>query len=96
MAMSAGMAGAGAGASMMSMQPLGGHLHGPPQPFLRVDPPPGGPQEAATGGASAGRPGAGGAYDLRSWEKDLGQEEDLHACLGVDVGTSNIKVIIYK
>lgn len=86
------MAGAGGGAAM-AMNPgmaLGGNAMAAPQVFSSFEPPPSaGPPPGA---ASAAPGGAGGAYDLRAWEKKGEPDEDLHACLGVDVGSSSIKV----
>lgn len=92
MALSANMAGAGAG-NAMAMTPggmgFGANAMAAPQAFSSFEPPP----TAGPGPSNAGGPGgAGGAYDLRAWEKKDEPDEDMHACLGVDVGTSNIKV----
>ena len=59
-----------------------------PQVFSSFEPPAG----PTPGAAAAAAGGAGGAYDLRAWEKKGEPDEDLHACLGVDVGSSSIKV----
>lgn len=92
MALSTGMAGAGGGAAM-AMNPgmaLGGNAVAAPQVFSSFEPP---PSAGPPPGADAAAPGrAGGAYDLRAWEKKGEPDEDLHACLGVDVGSSTIKV----
>lgn len=92
MALSTGMAGAGGGAAM-AMNPgmaLGGNAMAAPQVFSSFEPP---PSAGPPPGADAAAPGrVGGAYDLRSWEKQGEPDEDLHACLGVDVGSSSIKV----
>lgn len=94
MALSASMAGAGGGTAM-AMNPgmaLGGNAMAAPQVFSSFEPPPtaGPPPGAADTGAGSG---AGGAFDLRAWEKKAELDEDLHACLGVDIGTSSIKVM---
>lgn len=87
----AGMAGAGGGG--MAINPttaFGENAMMAPQAFPRFEPPPasaGAGDSGATGGT-----GAGGAYDLKAWEKAEGPNEDMHACLGVDVSTSTIKV----
>lgn len=90
------MAGAGAGGAGMAMAPgmaFGGNAMATPATFTI---PPGGhggaghnhggPGDSCCGG------GGGGAYDLRALEREEEPTEDLHACLGVDVGTSSIKV----
>ena len=93
MALSTSMAaGAGAGGAGLTLNPgmnFGANALAAPQAFSSFEPPPtAGPQaDMGTGGR-----GAGGAYDLRSWEKEDLPEEDHHACLGMDVGTSSIKV----
>lgn len=91
MALSANMAGAGAGGAGMAMtggMAFSGSAMATPATFR---PPPssghGGPNDTCCGGG-----GGGGAYDLRALEREEEPEEDLHACLGVDVGTSSIKV----
>lgn len=95
MALSAGAAGAGAGAAM-AMNPgmsFGGNAMAAPQTFSSFEPPPSaGPPPGAASMGTGGGQGAGGAYDLRAWENRGGPDEDLHACLGIDVGTSSIKV----
>lgn len=88
MALSAGTAGAVAMAPGMA---FGGNAMAAPQAFSSFEPPPSaGPPPGGMG--TGGGQGAGGAYDLRAWEKEDGPNEDLHACLGIDVGTSTIKV----
>lgn len=93
MALSANMAGAGAGGAGMAMtggMAFQGNAVGTPATFSSsFRPPPsghGGPGDTCCGG------GGGGAYDLRALEREEEPQEDLHACLGVDVGTSSIKV----
>ncbi|CAM9918385.1 unnamed protein product [Ascophyllum nodosum] len=96
MALSTSMAaGAGAGGAGLTLNPgmnFGANALAAPQAFSSFEPPPtAGPQaDMGTGGR-----GAGGAYDLRSWEKEDLPEEDHHACLGMDVGTSSIKACLY-
>lgn len=87
------MAGA-AGAGAMAINPgtaFGGNAMAAPQAFSSFEPPPSaGPQPGANTGSGGGA-GAGGAYDLRAWENKGGTYEDMHACLGIDVGTATIK-----
>ena len=95
MALSASMsAGVGAGGAAMTVNPgvsFGANAMAAPQTFSRYEPPPNSaPQQMDQG--TGGSRGAGGAYDLRAWEKEDLPEEDDHACLGMDVGTSSIKV----
>lgn len=93
MALSASTAGAGAGMAMTPGMAFGGNAMAAPQAFSSFEPPPSaGPPPGAAGMGTGGGQGAGGAYDLRAWEKEDGPNEDLHACLGIDVGTSTIKV----
>lgn len=90
------MAGAGAGGAGLAMNPgmaFGTNAMAAPAAFSTFEPPPSAPPGAGAG-AAAGRSGAGGAYDLRAWEKEEGPREDMDACLGVDIGTSSIKVMI--
>lgn len=92
------MAGAGAGGAGMAMTAgvaFGGNAMAAPATFSTFEPPPTGPGAGAgagAAGAAAGRGGGGGAYDLRAWEKEEYLDEDVHACLGLDVGTLSIKV----
>lgn len=101
MALSASMAGAGAGGTAMTMNPgmaFGGNVMAAPATFSTFEPPPTAPGAGAgagAAGAGAGRGGGGGAYDLRSWEKEEEPDESMFACLGIDVGTSSIKVLLY-
>eukprot|EP00752_Nemacystus_decipiens_P003644 g3358.t1 len=97
MALSANMAGAGTGGAGMAMtggMAFGGNAMATPQTFSSsFRPPPsghGGPNDSCCGGG-----GGGGAYDLRALEREEEPEEDMHACLGVDVGTSTIKACLY-
>lgn len=87
-------AGVGAGGAAMTVNPgvsFGANAMAAPQTFSRYEPPPNSaPQQMDQG--TGGSRGAGGAYDLRAWEKEDLPEEDGHACLGMDVGTSSIKV----
>lgn len=94
MALSANMAAAGAGGTGIAVtggMAFGGNAMATPQTFSSsFRPPPsghGGPNDSCCGGG-----GGGGAYDLRALEREEEPEEDLHACLGVDIGTSTIKV----
>lgn len=93
MALSTGMATTGGAA--VALNPgtaLGGNALAAQQTFNSFGPPPSmGPTPDATE-ASHGGGRAGGAYDMRSWEQGGDVYEDLLACLGVDVGTSTIKV----
>lgn len=92
--MSVGVGAGGAGGAAMTVNPgvsFGANAMAAPQTFSRYEPPPNStPQQTEQG--TGGSRGAGGAYDLRAWEKDDLPEEDSHACLGMDVGTSSIKV----
>eukprot|EP00903_Cladosiphon_okamuranus_P011185 g10554.t1 len=97
MALSANMAGAGAGGAGVVVSggmAFGGSAMATPQTFSSsFRPPPsghGGPNDSCCGGG-----GGGGAYDLRALEREEEPEEDLHACLGVDVGASSIKACLY-
>lgn len=95
MALSTSMAaGAGPGGAAMTVNPgvsFGANAMAAPQTFSRYEPPPNSaPQQTDPG--TGGSRGAGGAYDLRAWAKEDLPEEDDHACLGMDVGTSSIKV----
>lgn len=73
---------------------FGGNALATPQPFSSYQPPPSGPNPGAAGTGEKGG-GAGGAYDMHSWERKHEVYEDLGACLGVDVGTTTIKVRVY-
>lgn len=90
------MAGAGAGGAGMAMtgnMAFGGNAMATPQTFSSSFRPPsghGGPNDTCCGGG-----GGGGAYDLRALEREEEPDEDTHACLGVDVGTSTIKVCLF-
>lgn len=97
MALSANMAGASAGGTAMTMNSgmaFGGSAMATPTTFSSSFSGAGGARHApGPGGDSCcGGGGGGGAYDLKSWEKQEEPDEDTHACLGVDVGTSSIKV----
>lgn len=96
MAMSTSMAGAGAaGGAGMAMSPglaFGGNAMAAPATFSTFEPPPSAPGAGASSAAAGRGGGAGGAYDLRAWEKEQEVQEDMGACLGVDIGTSSIKV----
>ena len=90
------MAGAGAGGAGMAVtggMAFGGNAMATPQTFSSSFRPPsghGGPNDSCCGGG-----GGGGAYDLRALEREEDPDEDMHACLGVDVGTSTIKVGLF-
>lgn len=96
MALSAGAAGAGgAGMVMAPGVAFGGNAMANPANFKPFEPPP----TASCAGGSCCPPGkgdGGGAYDLRGWEKEEEPNEDMHACLGVDVGTSSVKVSVSR
>lgn len=89
------MAGAGAGSAGMAMtggMAFGGNAMGTPATFSSgFQPPPSGHAHGGPGDTCCGG-GGGGAYDLRALQKEEEPVEDMHACLGVDVGTSTIKV----
>ncbi len=81
----------------MAMAPgmaFGGNAMANPANFKPFEPP---PTSSCAGGSccAPGKGDGGGAYDLRGWEKEEGPDEDMHACLGVDVGTSSIKVSVF-
>ncbi|CAN0196082.1 unnamed protein product, partial [Ectocarpus fasciculatus] len=85
--------GAGAGMAMGPSMAFGGTGMGTPSTFR---PPPSAPRggDSCCGGGGGG----GGGYDLRAAACEPGEEEldeDTHACLGVDVGTSSIKACLY-
>lgn len=87
------MAATGAGTAM-ALNPgmsFSGNAMAAPQAFSSFEPPPNAGAPPGTAGTATGG-GASGAYDLRAWEKKDEPDEDWHACLGIDVGTSSIKV----